>query len=231
LAVAATLAGRRTVIEATLVGDLTGGSGPRPADARLAGFAGDVAAVGIYAVRANLLTAARQSDLDQRIIPGVPVAVQAGYAALLVLGLFGTPVARAWWARIWPPEAASEYAGRSGYWAACAVRVLAFALVFLPLTAPIAAPYSLGGQVRDAVRGPALWWRRIAGRGRVGEEAPRPAPSWQASARATADAVLAPVPPPVRKPPPMPAGTARRAAKEQPARSWIAALTREEETK
>jgi hypothetical protein len=233
LAVAATRAGRRTVIEASLVGDLTGGSGPRPADARLAGFAGDVAAVGIYAVRANLLTAARQSDLDQRIIPGVPFAVQAGYAALLVLGLLGTPVARAWWARIWPAEAASEYAGRSGYWVACAIRVLAFALVFLPLTALIAAPYSLGGQIRDAVRGPALWWRRIAERGKVGGEAPRPATSRQASGRTTADAVPPPVPipPPVRMPPPAPAETARRAAKEQPARSWIAAFTREEEPK
>jgi hypothetical protein len=229
LAVAAALAGRRTVIEASLVGDLTGGSGPRPADARLAGFAADMAAVGIYAVRANLLTAARQSDLDQRVIPGVPFAVQAGYAALLVLGLFGAPVARGWWARIWPPEAASEYAGRSGYWVACAVRGLAFALVFLPLTSLVAAPYSLGGQIRDAVRGPALWWRRIAGRGGVGEEAPRPATSRQASARTTAD--VAPTPPQVPAPPPAPAGTARRAAKEQPARSWIAAFTREEEPK
>jgi hypothetical protein len=243
LAVAATLAGRRTVIEATLVGDLTGGSGPRPADARLAAFAGDVAAVGIYTVRANLLTAARQSDLDQRIIPGVPFVVQAGYAALLVLGLFGTPVARSWWARIWPPEAATDYAGRGGYWAAGAVRVVAFALVFLPLTALIAAPYSLGGQIRDAVRGPALWWRRAGGRGRIAEEAPRPAPSRRPSGRTKADAVQAPMPlpapvaPPVPAPPPVrmpaaePAGTARRAAKEQPARSWIAAFTREEEPK
>ena len=48
----------------------------------------------------------------------------------------------AWWRRMWPPEAASEYAGRAGYWAARMVRGAVFLFVFLPLTAPVAAPYS-----------------------------------------------------------------------------------------
>ena len=147
MAVAATPGGRRTAIEVSLVGDLSGASAPRPADARFSGTASSMAAAGIYAVRANLLSAARQSDLDHRVVPGIPAVVQAGYLALLALGLLGTPVARAWWAQAWPPEAASDYAVRAGYWSACAVRFLAFALIFLPATAPVAAPYNLGSQI------------------------------------------------------------------------------------
>src|SRR5262249_33539868 len=62
--------------------------------------------------------------------------------------------------RVWPPETADDYAGQTGYWAACAARGLAFALVFVPLTAAVSAPYSLGGQIREAVTAPARLWRR-----------------------------------------------------------------------
>jgi hypothetical protein len=241
LAVAVALQGRRTVLEAATVGDLTGGPAPRPADARFAAIAGELAGAGVSAVRASLVGAARQRDLDQRIVPGVPVAAQAAYGALLLLGLIGAPVALSWWARVWPPEAPSDYGGRTGYWAACGVRLLAFGLIFLPLTAVVAAPWSLAGQVRDAARMPGQWLRR-AGRGggrRRTRTRPPPAPQPDApheSAAASpapampvpAPAAAAPMPMPVVSPPrmsvpavspppvPVPAGPRHRGVAAEP---------------
>ena len=83
---------------------------------------------------------------------------------LVVLGLFGVPISRAWWRRLWPPEAATEYAGRAGYLAARAVRGVVFLLLFLPLTAPVTAPLNLGRQVWDAVTLPVRLWRWLTGR-------------------------------------------------------------------
>jgi hypothetical protein len=251
MAVAATAGGRRTLLEVSLVGDLSGASAPRPADARFSGAAISMAAAGIYAVRASLLSAARQSDLDHRVIPGIPAAVQAGYLALLALGLLGTPVARAWWARLWPPEAASDYATRTGHWTASAVRFIAFALVFLPATAPVAAPYNLGSQIWDALRGPARWWQRMAGRGSNRKKRMQPPQAGRSGARGAAGTSRAPAPPPMpapsspmsapvlapakpapAAPPPRPApsGPPHQEARRKPARSWIAALPQEEET-
>ena len=46
-----------------------------------------------------------------------------------------------------------DYAGRAGYWAALDRPRAAFTLVFVPLTARVAAPYNLVGQIRDARHG------------------------------------------------------------------------------
>lgn len=194
---------RRTQLNAALLADLSAATMPRSADARLAGiggFVGNPAVAGVLAVRANEPSAAPQSGPDRRTIPGIPFAVQAGYAVLLVLGLLGTPVARTWWVKVWPAEARSDYAGRIGYWAACAARLSAFVLVFLPLTAAVAAPYSLGGQVWGAIIGPVRLWRRIAGGG-ITRKARRP-PDQGGDHVATDAAPAAPAPPPV--PPPAP---------------------------
>ena len=116
-------------------------------------------------VLANVRSSARQQELDRRIIPGISTDVQLAYLVLLVVGLLGVPASRTWWQRLWPPEQEAEYAGRAGYWAACAVRFLGYALVFLPGTAVLAAPYSLAGQVRDAAAAPARVWRWLTRRG------------------------------------------------------------------
>jgi hypothetical protein len=87
-----------------------------------------------------------------------------GYLVLVLLGLVGAPASRAWWQRLWPPESAADYEGRTGYWAARMVRGGAFLLLFLPLTAPVAAPLSLWRQARDAATAPLRWWRRLRGR-------------------------------------------------------------------
>jgi hypothetical protein len=115
-------------------------------------------------VQASVRSAERQQELDQRFIPAIPSDLQVGYLAFIVLGLIGFPVSRAWWRRIWPPEVASEYAGEAGYWAARIVRGAVFLLVFLPLTAPVAAPYNVVRQVIDTVMAPVRWWRWLMGR-------------------------------------------------------------------
>jgi hypothetical protein len=115
-------------------------------------------------LEANMRSAERQEELDQRLIPGIPSDFQAGYLVLVVLGLFGVPVSRAWWRRLWPPESATEYAGRAGYWAAQIIRGAAFLVIFLPLTAPVSAPYNLARQIYELAMTPVRWWRWLTGR-------------------------------------------------------------------
>lgn len=93
-------------------------------------------------LRLDLTSRARQRELDARIMPGIPSLLQIAYLALMVGGLAGLGVAREWWQRLWPPEVRSEYARRSGYWAARAVRGTLFLLMFMPLVAVLSAPVS-----------------------------------------------------------------------------------------
>jgi hypothetical protein len=158
---AASGAGGRTVLEMAASTDLPGPLPARSAADRLSGLVGEVTARAVFVTgaRASLLGAERQRELDRRLLAGIPAALQMGYIAAAVFGLLGMPVARAWWSLIWPPEAASEYAGRSGYWAACAVRGLAFLLLFVPMVAAAAAPYNLARQIWEGVRAPGHTWR------------------------------------------------------------------------
>lgn len=162
VAVAATATGRRTVLDVTIGGDLPGRSAGDRLSAVVAEIAGGATVTGM---QANLLRAEYQGELDWRFLPRIPAVVQIGYLVLVVLGLLGVPVARTWWARIWPPEAVAEYAGRGGYWAACAVRGLVFLAVFVPVTAVAAGPYNLVSQIGETVRAPGRGWRWFRGRG------------------------------------------------------------------
>jgi hypothetical protein len=162
--VSATPSGERTAIEIKPATEFTG-SPQRPGGGVFSGIVSDVTgrviAVGL---EGSVRSAERQRELDQRLIPGIPSDVQIGYLILILVGLCGLPLARTWWGRLWPPESASEYAGRMGYWAARAVRGGAFLLLFLPLAALVATPLSWLRQVGDAARVPARLWRRLTGR-------------------------------------------------------------------
>ena len=161
MVVTATSAGRRTVIAVKPASDLPGPA-LSPMGDLFTGIASDITGrVATAGIEANLRSSERQSELDQRLIPGIPSDIQIGYFALVLLGLFGAPVSRSWWRRLWPPETASDYAGASGYWAARIVRGGAFLLLFLPLTAPVAAPLTLARQAWDMVTLPARLWRRF----------------------------------------------------------------------
>jgi hypothetical protein len=164
LAVVASAAGERTVLEMAAGGDAPGAVPARSAAERLSALVREsVSREAVTGVGANLLGAGAQRELDRRFLAGIPAALQTGYAAAVVLGLLGLPVARTWWARAWPREKAAEYAGRGGYWAACAVRGLAFFLAFVPVVAAAAAPWSLA---RALAEGRAWRWRRAGSRQR-----------------------------------------------------------------
>lgn len=175
LAAVALPAGKRAVLDLNAAGDLVGTGAARPVSDLFSGMVSDITGkVVTTAVQANLRSAERQQELDRRILPGIPSSLQVVYLTLIVLGLFGVPLSRLWWQTIWPPEVADEYAGRIGYWAARAVRAFAYGLVFVPLTAVVAAPYNLFGQVWNGVMTPVRWWRRLTGRrgaARGGQEA------------------------------------------------------------
>jgi hypothetical protein len=166
LLVSATASGRRTALEIRPATDLSAGSSPRPAGDILSGLVSDLTGrVITTAVDASLRSSGRQQELDRRLIPGIPSDIQIAYSLLLLLGLVGLPVSRAWWQRLWPPEVATEYAGPAGYWAARIVRDGVFLGLFLPLTAPVAAPLSLWRQLVGAVMAPLRLWRWLTARG------------------------------------------------------------------
>ena len=174
LLVSANPSGRRTTLEVKPTAEFSGGPLQSPVGDLFSGIVSDITGRVITAgLQANMRSAERQEELDQRVIPGIPSDFQAGYLVLVVLGLFGVPISRAWWRRLWPPEAATEYAGRAGYLAARAVRGGVFLLLFLPLTAPVTAPLNLWRQVWEAVTLPVRWWRRLTGR-RVSNRKLRP---------------------------------------------------------
>ena len=106
----------------------------------MSGLAGQVTHQGALA---HFRSAARQAELDRRLIPYVPSWLQWTYGALLLLGLAGWRVADGWWRRIWPAETAAKYSNAFGYWAARTTRAVVFALLFLPLSALAAAPRAL----------------------------------------------------------------------------------------
>jgi hypothetical protein len=157
----------RTHVALAPIADLPKGAASRPLSDILGDAASSLTGRVITAgVEANIRSAEHQLDVDWRLLASLPANVQIGYFALVLIGLLGTPLARVWWAHLWPPEDPAEYAGRAGYWAACLIRDSLFVAVFLPLTAPLSAPINLGRQAWDAVLGPVRAWRWLTGRNR-----------------------------------------------------------------
>jgi hypothetical protein len=162
LSVVALPLGRRAMLDLVPAGDASGAAPQRPVGEFFASAVAELTGrVAVTSVQASLRSAERQEELDHRLLPGIPSELQIAYGVLAVLGLLGVPVSRLWWQRLWPPEDAGDYAGQTGYWAARATRGAAFALVFLPLTALVSAPCTLGRQVREAVTAPLRLWRRL----------------------------------------------------------------------
>jgi hypothetical protein len=185
--------GNRTVLD-LVSEDVAGSSVKGQLGDFFSGVVADIAGrVSITGVQANLQSAARERELEQRLIPGIPSGAQLAYIALLIFGMIGIPVSRLWWQGIWPPEERDDYAGPGGYLAARAVRAAAFTFVFVPLTGLVAAPYNLAGQIRDAVTGPARLWRRLATRR---QPSPPQLPRDSAVAPLKSEANNLPTPPP-----------------------------------
>ena len=116
------------------------------------------------AVEVHARDEARQSELDNRIVPFIPADYQIAYLLSLIAGLIGWPLARDWWERIWPQEQRGEYRGALGFRAAQAVRLAAFLTVFLPLVGVPAFIGSLALQVWGVVMLPFRFVRRLSSR-------------------------------------------------------------------
>jgi hypothetical protein len=166
----------RTQVALAPIADLPKVPAARPLSDILADAAASLTGRVITAgVEANVRSAEYQRDVDWRLLPSLPANLQIGYIVLVLIGFLGAPLARVWWAHLWPPEDRTEYAGRSGYWAARLIRDSLFVAVFLPLTAPLSAPINLGRQVWEAMLAPVRAWRWLTGRSRRTATSARPA--------------------------------------------------------
>ncbi len=131
----------RTRLIATRTAELPGGPAPTSITDAVVDVVSDLAGrIVTSGIDANMRSQDRQRELDDRIVPGIPSRLQFGYIALFVLGLFGLPVARDWWARVWPAEQRTEYGSALGYRAAWAVRGAFLLVLFAPLVAVASAP-------------------------------------------------------------------------------------------
>jgi hypothetical protein len=95
------------------------------------------------AIHMHLVSASRQREWDSRLVRWLPASATWGYLALALLGLAGIPASWRWWNKLWPPENRGEYANAFGYQAARVVKLVIYAIVFMPLTAMAAAPVAL----------------------------------------------------------------------------------------
>lgn len=105
------------------------------------------------AIEADVTSADRQRELDRRVVPGIPSAIQIGYLVLLLVGMVGIGVALGWWRRIWPPEARDAYGNGIGYGAAWLMRSLLFTFVFVPAVAVVSAPLAVARSAWETLAG------------------------------------------------------------------------------
>ncbi len=118
----------------------------------------------VAGIEAHVVEAERKRELDLRIVPGIPAAVQMSYLAALAMSLFGPMTGWRWWGRLWPPERRDDYAGLLGYVAARAARILAFLLIFLPLAGLPLLVRFLALQIWAILSAPMRLWRWLLGR-------------------------------------------------------------------
>jgi hypothetical protein len=118
-------------------------------------------------VSAFMTSEARQRELDQRIVPGIPSDIQFYYIGALVMGVFGWSVASGWWRVIWPREERGEYRGSFGFDAARVVRGLVFVFVFLPIVGPFALLAMLLLQLMNILFMPVRFVQRLFGYGQA----------------------------------------------------------------
>ena len=95
----------RTRVELAPIADLPKVPASRPLSDILADAASSLTGRVITAgVEANIRSAEYQRDVDWRLLASLPANVQVGYFALVLVGFLGAPLARVWWAHLWPPR-------------------------------------------------------------------------------------------------------------------------------
>lgn len=112
------------------------------------------------AVDVHARDSAAQSELDGRLVPGIPTYIQIPYLMGLVAGVLGWATARGWWARIWPAVSVGEANRPTLAWPRRLVRELAYLLVFLPVAGLPAFVWQAMVQFWGVVTAPFRWIRR-----------------------------------------------------------------------
>lgn len=103
----------------------------------------------------------RDQELDARIIPGIPAAVQIPYMVAVFFGLLGWSVSRRWWARIWPPRQRAEGEGRLMHWLKGVPNFLVYLLAFLPVAGIPAFIWHGAVQLWGSVTAPFRWVAKL----------------------------------------------------------------------
>lgn len=104
---------------------------------------------------------AQQTELDGRLIPGIPTYIQIPYLLAIGAGLLGWVVARGWWKRIWPPRPRREEEGRMHHFLANVPNLLVYLLAFLPVAGFPAFLWHLALQLWAAVTAPFRWAHKL----------------------------------------------------------------------
>lgn len=148
------------------------GTAGAPMTDTLAGWFSDLVpditgSVVAHAIEAHVRDKERQSELDTRVLPGIPSGYQIAYLIGVVLGVMGLGVARGWWDRLWPAEQRADYDGAVGYVAARMTRLFTFALLFLPIAGAPAFLAATALQIWGLVKVPFRFLYKLASRARA----------------------------------------------------------------
>lgn len=104
---------------------------------------------------------AAESELNARLIPGVPTYIQYPYLVSLVAGVLAWATARGWWGKVWPRSAPAAQYGFFRRFLRAVPRESIYWLLFLPVVGlPAFIIHSLS-QLWQAVTAPFRWLRRI----------------------------------------------------------------------
>jgi hypothetical protein len=100
-----------------------------------------------------------QTELDARLVPGVPTYIQIPYLAALFAGLICWGTVRPWWGKLFPASAVAAQQ-RSTSRAGRVVRELAFVLLFVPVAGLPAIVVNSLLQIMHFALAPVDWMRR-----------------------------------------------------------------------
>ena len=99
-----------------------------------------------------------ETELDTRLIPGIPTYIQYPYLGALLAGLLGWPTARGWWLKLRARLSGNSASGPTGIGRVGSEA--AFALIFLPIVGGPAFAVQVVHQSVEAIRAPFRWMRR-----------------------------------------------------------------------
>ncbi len=101
-----------------------------------------------------------ESELDARLIPGVPTSIQYPYLLGLIAGIAGLATARQWWRKLISEPVLEEVQPRPFSRLERVASELVFVLVFLPVVGLPAFTVQAIGQATHAVLAPLKWVKR-----------------------------------------------------------------------